>query len=104
MPDFYIELHIKVRDSWQEKTIIDAEKSVCMLLAQAVYREPKLGGLQHVKQGCIELTYVLLESINAQSLSNKELFDIYETNEILNVSINHVTVYNREEMLSVKIC
>jgi hypothetical protein len=104
LPKFYMELCVKVRD-WQEKTIIDAEKSVCTLLVRAGYQDPKLGGLQSVKQGCIELTYVLLESnsITAHALFNKELFDTYETYGVLNISINQDTVYDREEMLSVKV-
>ena len=74
LPDFYMELHIKVR-GWQEKTIDDAEKSVHTLLARAGYRNPKVGGLQGVRQGCIELVYVLLESIDGRAFSNKELFN-----------------------------
>jgi hypothetical protein len=58
LPNFYMELIVKVR-GWQEKTIIDAEKSVCTLLVRAGYRDPKLGGLQSMKQGCIELTYIV---------------------------------------------
>ena len=102
LPDFYVELRIKVR-GWQEKTINDADTSVCMLLARAGYRNPKLGGLQCVKEGCVELTYVLLESINAQSLTIKELHDTYENYGILSISINQDMVYNREEVLSVKV-
>ena len=103
LPDFYLELHVKVR-GWQEKTIIDAEKSVYTLLARAGYQDPKLGGLQSVKEGCIELTYVLLESITTHGLSKKELFDTYEAYGVLSIGVNQDTVYDREKMLSVKVC
>ena len=103
LPDFYMELHIKVR-GWQEKTIHDAEKSVHTLLLRAGYQDLKSVGPQCVKQGCIELTYILLESINTHALSNKELFDTYETYGIISISINQDTVYNGEEILSAKVC
>ena len=102
LPDFYMELHIKVQ-GWQEKTINEAEKSVHTLLLRAGYQDLKSVGPQCVKQGCIELTYALLESIDAHALSNKELFDIYETYGIISISVNHDTVYNREEILSAKV-
>lgn len=103
LPEYYLELHLKVR-GWQEKNIIDAEKSVCTLLARAGYQDLKLGGLQIVKQGCIELTYVLLESITTHDLSKKELFDTYEAYGVLSISVDQDVVYDREKMLSVKVC
>ena len=103
LPEYYLELHLKVQ-GWQEKNIIDAEKSVCTLLARAGYQDPKLGGLQSVKQGCIDLTYVLLQSITTHDLSKKELFDTYEEYGVLSISVDQDVVYDREKMLSVKVC
>ena len=104
LPDLYVELSFKVRADWKEKTIDNAEKSVHNLLVRAGYQDPKLGGLQGVRQGCIELVYVLLESIDGSALYNRELFKTYEADGILSISINHVTVYSREGISSVKVC
>lgn len=106
LPDFYsniIELNIKVQ-GWKEKTTNDAEILMDRLLKRVGYQGTNLSGLQGVKQGCIELTYVLLEPIDASAFSNKELFDTYETNGILSISADHIIVYSKEDISPVKVC
>ena len=103
LPAFYIQLNVKVL-GWKEKTIRDAEKSVHRLLVQAGYQDPRLlGGLQGVKHGCIELAYVLLDSIDTSALSNKELFDMYEANGIISISVDQIIVYSKEQISPIKV-
>ena len=98
-----IELNIKMQ-GWKEKTINDAVILMDRLLKRVGYQGTNLSGLQGVKQGCIELTYVLLEPIDASAFSNKELFDTYETNGILSISADHIIVYSKEDISPVKVC
>ena len=104
LPDYYVEVRIKV-NGWQEKTILDAEKSIHNLFVRHTYQSSAIGvhTWQSVNPGCIELVLVLLEHIDINTVAKKELFDEYRANGVTSIIINQTTVYSEDEAASVKV-
>ena len=65
VPDSCIRLTMKV-EGWEDKTIEEAEKAACNMLQRHEMPPgyPVRVGYERVKGGCLELTFILLESIN----------------------------------------
>lgn len=100
IPDYYVELKVKVKDLWWlEKTICSAEKSINNLLAKAEYRSAELiGGWQSVKPGCIELMLVLLQSVKISAFSKKESYDAFKSEGVISITVDENTVSYEEHI------
>lgn len=104
LPDYYVEVTIKVREGWREKTLCEAEKSVETLLIRLGYQYTKVGGWQSVNHGCVELVVIFLtHTINVSTLGGKELFDTCNASGIISITIDQTTVYTEDQVVSVKV-
>lgn len=104
LPDHYIEVRIKVR-GWQEKTILDAEKSIHNLFVRHTYQPSSIGvhTWHSVNPGSMELVLVLLEHIDINAVAKKELFDECNANSVTSIIINQTTIYREDVITSVKV-
>ena len=70
VPDYCIRLTMKV-EGWEGKTIEEAERAACNTLRCYVmppgHDHPIRLGYEKVRGGCVELTYILLESMNLRA-------------------------------------
>ena len=68
VPDYCIRLTMKV-EGWENKTIDEAERAACNTLRCYAMPpgHPIRLGYEKVSGGCVELTYILLESMNLQA-------------------------------------
>ena len=87
IPDYYIELTM-ITEGWEDKTILDAEKSVINILMRLTYSSQNNPiRWKAINPGSIKLVFVLAMSIHV-SCSSEKFHEICQENRIVNMCID----------------
>ena len=93
VPDYCIELTMKF-EGWEDKTIEEAEKAAMKILQRATYSDREIRiGLKRVNPGCIELVFILLESIDLYTHFLERLPEVCKGNGVIKIQVDGDDVY-----------
>ena len=95
MPEYYIELTV-ITEGWEDKTILDAEKSVINILTRITYNSQSNPiRWKAISPGSIKLVFVLMTSVHV-SCSSEKFHEICQENGITKMCIDdcHLQVSN----------
>ena len=97
VPDYYIELTV-ITEGWEDKTILDAEKSVINILTRITYNSQSNPiRWKAISPGSIKLVFVLMTSVHV-SCSSEKFHEICQENGITKMCIDdcHLQVSNTQ--------
>ena len=94
VPDYCIELTMKA-EGWKDKTIDDAEKAAVNILRQATCSScNRCIRWKEVKKGCIELVFIITESVSLHAHSKERLLRACKDNGIISVQVDGDNVFS----------
>ena len=95
IPDYYIELTMIV-EGWEDKTILDAEKSTINILKRSTYGGQNISiGWKAVSPGSIKLVFVVMKSVISASYSSDELREVFQENGVMKMCIDDYVFYDQ---------
>lgn len=98
VPDYCIELTM-ITKGWEDKSILDVEKSTMNILRRATYDSHNLRiGLKEVNPGSIKLVFILMNSISLEihSTESEKLHEACKDSGITNLQIDGTVLYDHQ--------